>query len=38
MVIDEVYCVPFATFKTFLYHHLFNKDGKGFMELLKCEN
>jgi hypothetical protein len=45
MVTDEVYCTPIATSlaiifsmnKIFLFHHLFNEDGQGPMELLKGE-
>jgi hypothetical protein len=45
MVVDEVYHTPTATSltislsmsKIFLFHHLFNEDGKGPMELLKGE-
>jgi hypothetical protein len=45
MVANKVCCTPIATFlaivlstsKTFLFHHLFNKDGQGHVELLKGE-
>jgi hypothetical protein len=45
MVVDEFYCTPpttiltivFSANKTFLSHDLFNKDGKGPMEILKGE-
>jgi hypothetical protein len=43
MVVDEVYCAPIVTSstiilsqsKTFLFHHLFNKDGKAHVEFFK---
>ncbi len=45
MVASEVCCTPITTTlvialfasKTFLFYHLFNKDGEGPMELLKGE-
>ncbi len=45
MVVYEGYCMPIATTlamvlsirKTFLFHHLFNDDGQGSVELLKGE-
>jgi hypothetical protein len=45
MVVDEVYCarivtsstIVFSQSKTFLFHHLINKDGKGHVEFLKGE-
>jgi len=45
MVVDEVWRTPTATSlvitlsmnKSFLFHHLFNKDGKGHVEFLKGE-
>jgi hypothetical protein len=46
MVVDKVCCILIATTldialfasKTFIFHHLFNEDGKGPMELFKGEN
>jgi hypothetical protein len=46
MVVEEVCCTPIVTTstivltisKTFLFCHLFNKDGEGHVELLKGEN
>jgi len=46
MVVDKVYCMLTATTlaivlfvsKTFFFHHLFNKDGEGPMELFKGDN
>jgi hypothetical protein len=45
MVVNEVYCTPTATIltillfanKIFFFHHLFNKDEKGHVDLLKGE-